>query len=318
MTSPRGDGVVIVNMHAVIDEFYSVPNFEVDGTFRCEAVRCFPAGKGVNAAYALAGLGRHPSLVLAVGKKEVPLYEASLEARGIDLHAIPVQLPTRRHITIGDPARQTTTHLQAAGAMYPREIASQALEVVERLAQPGNIVILSGSLPPGVPADFYGHLIETVHARGADSFLDTSGEALRLGAAANPTAIKPNREEAEFLLGAPLPDSEKQLEAARRLHAGGIERVLLSDGANGIILVCGRGAWHGIIPAEEIHAVNTQGCGDSAAAGCVDAWRRGCEPPEILRWAVACGAANALADGAGWIRIEDVERLHGKVRIITL
>lgn len=310
--------IVAVNLHAVIDELYVVEDFEVNGTFRCAPAQRFPAGKGVNVAFALAGLGYQPDLVLVAGEDTVPLYESSLSERGIELHAVSVPLPTRRHITISDPGRQTTTHLQAGGVEHPREAFDRAREIIETLLGPGDTLILSGSLPAGAPSDLYGQLIEAAKRRGASSLLDTSGDNLRLGVEAQPEAIKPNRAEAEYLCGRPLPDLHSQLASARELQSCGIDKVMLSDGASGVLLVGGHDAWHGVLPADEIVAVNTQGCGDSVVAGFVDASHRGMEPPEALRWSVACGAANALVDGAGWIRLEDVQRLSERVRIESL
>ncbi|NIO71011.1 MAG: hypothetical protein GTN71_18750, partial [Anaerolineae bacterium] len=129
----------------------------------------------------------------------------------------------------------------------------------------GEIWVLSGSLPPGVPPDFYAQLISLVQARGAKSFLDSSGEPLRLGCAASPYLVKPNVVEAEEVMGREIGSNADALGAAEFFLRQGIELVALSLGADGLLLASKQQAVWARPP--RVRARNPVGAGDALLAG---------------------------------------------------
>lgn len=173
--------------------------------------------------------------------------------------------------------------------------------------------VLSGSLPPGAPVDWYARLV--VRLRGAAPGLriavDTSDAPLAALAAAMPAAapdlIKPNGEELGQLAGLPaeramaLEDGAMRgeygpvVEAARVLVERGVATVMATLGAAGAVLVTAEGAWHAAAP--KIHVLSTVGAGDSSVAGYVLADVRGGDATERLRTAVAYGSAAAGLPG---------------------
>ena len=139
--------------------------------------------------------------------------------------------------------------------------------------------------------------------------MDASGETLRLALDAHPYLVKPNRDEAEQLLGIEVSDSSG-IEAARRIHTLGARLGVVSLDAGGAAAV-----WDGgevFVRAPQISVVNAVACGDAFLAGCASALLSDAAPPDMIRWGVAAGSANALVGGARITRAE-VERLCGEI-----
>jgi 1-phosphofructokinase family hexose kinase len=187
--------------------------------------------------------------------------------------------------------------------------------LIGQLAARGDLWVFSGSLPPGAPADFYAQLITVVQERGARAFLDSSGEALRLGLTARPYAIKPNSAEAGEALGAPVASDEEHLTAARRLQANGTRLVCVTRGAQGLVLALGEALL--LAPGLPITLASPIGAGDATLAGLVWATQEGCDAVETTRRALACGAAAAMQEGTGVGERATVEALLPQVQVIA-
>jgi 1-phosphofructokinase len=166
-------------------------------------------------------------------------------------------------------------------------------------------VVLSGSLPPATPLDWYADLVRSLRDTGARVAVDTSEAALLalLGAGpdAAPYLLKPNSEELAQVAGVPeqdvLADPEVALAAVRTLHDRGVAEVLLTLGADGALLsTADGGLWSAIPP--RIAVRSTVGAGDCSLAGYLLADVAGAGPADRLRTAVAYGAASAALPGS--------------------
>ncbi len=190
------------------------------------------------------------------------------------------------------------------------------LEKFEKLAEKSQVVTISGSVPAGVPADMYGRMVAACKAAGKPVLLDTSGQLLAEGVRSGPTMIKPNDDEIEALLGVPVTNRQEILAGAKKLHEQGIPYVVVSLGADGAMVVCEEGVFHGRPPV--IETVNTVGCGDSMLAAFAVGFARGYAIEKALAYAVAVSAANALTMETGSFRTEDMERLLRQVTVEKL
>ena len=198
-----------------------------------------------------------------------------------------------------------------------RESLLRAFETALEL-NPNAIVVISGSLPPGLPKDEFATLVEIAHQRGARVFLDTSGEPLKLGLQQRPDFAKPNQEEAEWLIGRTIDGIASATSALEDFVKSGPRSAAISLGASGLI-------WRGSSSSETFVAVppkletkSAVGSGDATIAGFAFAAAHHLEPTDALRLAVACGAANVLADLPGRVRLHDVERLRDQVQVQAL
>jgi 1-phosphofructokinase family hexose kinase len=189
---------------------------------------------------------------------------------------------------------------------------------VREQVRPGDIWVLSGSLPPGVPSDTYARLITLLKAGGARTFLDTSGDPLRHGCAARPYLVKPNLMEAGELMGRKL-DSLADMYRAVDLFLGqGIEVVALSLGADGLLLATEQQAVSVRPPCVQVR--NPVGAGDALLAGIAYALASSGEAEgptleQMARWGVAAGTAAAMREGVSFGDRAEVEALHAKLQV---
>ena len=190
------------------------------------------------------------------------------------------------------------------------------LEHFQGLAAEADVVTISGSVPKGLDGTAYQRMVKLVKEAGKPVLLDTSGKLLEQGIEACPTMIKPNLDEIRMLTGKDCTDLGEIVEAAKVLHARGIEIVTVSRGGEGAVVVSGEGAYQARVP--RIDAVNTVGCGDSMTAGFALGLSEGLSIKEILRKASALSAAAAMREETGFFVKEDMERLLPRIEIIEL
>ena len=258
-----------------------------------------PGGKGVNVARVVTAAGALAVAVLP-GHHDDPLLLALRDA-GVTHRALPVRGRVRVNLTLTEPDG-TTTKVNEPGLALDAEVRAALADVLVREAAGARWVALSGSLPPGVPVDWYAELTARLRATGAKVALDTSGEPLlaALADGAVPDLVKPNGEELAELTGQVGVDLEGDLDAAVEAATGlldrGIGAVLATLGAAGALLVTRDGSWSATPPA--IRARSSVGAGDSALAGYLLADLAGGGPEDRLRSAVAHGAAAASLPGS--------------------
>lgn len=271
------------------------------------------AGKAVNVAKVLHALGETPLLTGLVGGDAGQRLIAEIERRGLAQEWVHVPAPTRQCITVLDQATGSVTELVEESRPVPEEAYARLLAVVERHLSRCRALILSGTLTPGAPPDFYARCVALARQRGVWTVVDSQRDPLRAALAARPTVIKPNRHELEALLEQLLPEEAAVVRAMQTLHAQGAEVVLVSAGSAPLLLFDGSQFWQVIPPA--LQAVNPIGSGDALTAALVARRLRGDAWPEACRWGVAAGAANALTLMPGELDPQEVPRLHAQVRL---
>jgi 1-phosphofructokinase family hexose kinase len=245
--------------------------------------------------------------------------EKGLRELGVQVEPVPTAEETRTNLEIVGTDGPVTEILEPGPTITAPEIAAFQ-RAFERLLANGenNIVILSGSLPPGVPADFYGRLIRFARESRSRVFLDSSGEAFHAGLLAAPDFVKPNHEEAEAWAGSMIDGPDAANRVLQKMLAAGAQAGAISLGADG--LICASRTNEKILLARPPKQVTRScvGCGDATLAGFAFAAAQGCRPEESARLAVACGAANCLADGPGRASSADIARLQREIEIELL
>jgi 1-phosphofructokinase len=295
--------VVTLTANPSLDRTLELPGPLAEGTVvRLLGGSTEPGGKGVNVARALAAAGVAVVPVLPAAAHD-PIV-AALGERGLPLVTVPVDAPVRTNYTLTSPDG-TTTKLNEPGVPLSPGTRAALTQALRLHASGARWVVLSGSLPPGTPADWYADLVTALRDTGARIAVDTSDEPLRAlldaGPAAAPDLLKPNAEELASLTGtdeaAVLADPDVALAAVRNLHDRGVAEVLLTLGADGAWLsTADGGLWSARPPAITVRS--TVGAGDSSLAGYLLAELAGAPPAERLRTAVAYGAASASLPGS--------------------
>lgn len=272
---------------------------------RAQATTSDPGGKGVNVARVVTSAGV-AAIALLPGNSDDPLLIALRES-GIGHRHVPTPGRARTNLTITEPDG-TTTKINEPGAILPDDVRTGLSHQLRQLAADAQWVVMSGSLPPGVPAAWYADLIVSLRDLPVRVAVDTSDEPLRALALRFPDSaphlIKPNAEELAQLTGANAEGLEHAaaqgdpipaVEASRTLIDHGVEAVLATLGSAGAVLVTRGGAWYATPPP--IVPRSTVGAGDSSLAGYVLAHLDGADPPGCLRRAVAYGTAAAALPG---------------------
>ncbi|ADG76839.1 1-phosphofructokinase OS=Tsukamurella paurometabola (strain ATCC 8368 / DSM / CCUG 35730 / CIP 100753 / JCM 10117 / KCTC 9821 / NBRC 16120 / NCIMB 702349/ NCTC 13040) OX=521096 GN=Tpau_0185 PE=3 SV=1 [Tsukamurella paurometabola] len=266
---------------------------------RAEATVADPGGKGVNVSRAVHVAGE-PTVAVLPADAGDPLLLA-LGRLGVPARAVPSGCEIRSNITIAEPDG-TTTKLNSPGAELGPAVARALEDAIVAAADGAAWVALCGSLPPGLPDDWYARIVERL-AGGPRIAVDTSGPALAAVADAGVDLLKPNAEELAELVGVGDQDFEHRvaagdLEAARvaaeELHRRSGAAVLATLGAAGALLVDG-GTWFATPPPTTVRS--TVGAGDSALAGYLLGHTAGEPAPARLRLAVAYGSAAAALPG---------------------
>ncbi len=271
-----------------------------------------PAGKGINGATVLHRYGAEVEAIAPFGGEMGSRFATLLADTQLPVTLVPVSGETRRNVAVTDSEGLTLKLDQKGSSMSEDELARIEAKLLERLPR-AKWLTLTGSLPPGVPLDTYAKLIALAQERDVATFLDTTGEALPVGLAAGPSLAKPNRPEAERLLGRSLFGESDALAAAEEIQAMGAERVLLSLGSQGAVAVWEQGRLRATPPSAA--KGSPIGAGDVLGATCIWALLRGEPFPEAFRWAVAAGTVAAGLPGLEFGSLEDVDQMRSRVEI---
>jgi tagatose 6-phosphate kinase len=309
--------ILTVTLNPALDLTYTVDELRPHTTHRVRAVHERPGGKGLNVAGVLHAQGEPVLATGLLGGATGARVQALLDAAGLPSAFAPIAGETRRTVTIADAA--DATGLLEPGPVVGRSEWSAFLGRYHALLGTAAVVVLSGSLPPGLPAESYAVLIRAAREHGTRTVLDTSGEPLRCGLAAGPDLVKPNAAELAGLLGHDLAgllghDTDAGPDALRQLLGGGCGGVVLSQGARGLLAVTGDGTWRAAPPAAL--AGNPTGAGDACVAALARGLRDATPWPELLADAVALSAAAVAAPVAGAVDAGRYRDLRNRVRVI--
>lgn len=309
---PAHAAITTLTLNPAVDATYEVPRLIADQKVHALAVRYDPGGNGINVGRALKILGASAGNYCVTAGEIGQLLQRLLAGQVDGLRAEAVAGETRINVAVLEQQSASQYEVSAIGPA----LDAAALQQVENgfLETCGSgFGVLTGSVPPGVPADIYARLARRVRERGGRAVVDTYGELLRHTVSARPFLIKPNRYELEQYCGAALPTLEAVAAEARRLQRGGIDYVCVSLAQEGALLCGPDNTWHA--PAPPVPVKCTVGAGDSMVAGLVFAFAGGRDPAQALRLAVACGTGTTQHSGTELFSTEDLNALSGTITV---
>ncbi len=307
--------ILVVSPNLAVDVTLEVETLRPGEVHRARRVLRQAGGKGVNFARALRSLGplglaEDPPIVLgfASGRAGESIREG-LESEGIAFELVPFSGESRTCTIVLDRDGGATVVNEAGPEI---EEASGLLSAFEALLEKSRAVAFMGSLPPGLPKSVYASMIARARDRGRTSLLDTSGDALRRGIEAGPSLAKPNRAEAEELLGGELSTGASGQEALERIRGLGAETAVITFGGEGFLVASAEGIYRCASSSSgDLRLGNPTGAGDALAAGLLAGAVRGYPLAESARLGAAAATAS-LAEGYGRFRAKDVrvEAVH--------
>ena len=305
--------ILTVTLNAAIDKRYVVEEFKVGEVNRVKECAYVPGGKGLNVSKPAAVAGAEVVATGFVGGHAGNYIEASLKDYHVKSAFYHLESESRSCINIWDEKNGVQTEFLEPGFTVTESEFQGFVEKFKELVKKADVVAMSGSVPKGLDGTAYQKLVKVVKDAGKKVILDTSGKLLEMGIEACPTMIKPNIDEIRMLTGKECNEIGEIVEAAKEIHARGVEVVAVSLGADGSLAVSDEGVFRAIVP--RIDAVNTVGCGDSMIAGFALGFAEALGIEETLRKASAISAAAALREETGYFVMEDMQRLYPQIKI---
>jgi 1-phosphofructokinase family hexose kinase len=309
--------IVCVSANPALDRRLHVPSLTLGEVNRARAAVTMPGGKSAHVAMAAKALGARAAWIGFSGGASGDENEAGLARLGIEVYPVRVASETRMNFEAIEESGRITEVLEPGGPVNETEQRRMLDTLQSRLRAEwkGAIVAVSGSLPAGISANFFATVIRLVREAGATTFLDTSGDALRESFSAAPAFVKPNRREAEQLLGAPLDTLEATTKALEALIDHGAGSVAITLGADGLIWKPSKKSAPWLAKPPKLKPISTVGCGDATLGGFAYAAQTHMNEEETVRLAAACGAANCLAQLAGQISESDVKQFLPQIEV---
>ena len=305
--------ILTVTLNTSIDKLYLMTGIRPETVMRVKEVHNTAGGKGLNVSRVAGKLGEQVAAAGFVGGFNGLYLESLIDTPLVRCAFTHVKAETRSCINCWDLSDGKSTEYLEPGAPVTGDEVAGFLADFDRELPGADVVVLSGSIPEGVPEGIYCDLIRRCRKAGVPVLVDTSGSRLVSAAGEKPTLIKPNEDEIVQLTGHSFSGPEDAARILLDLHENGIPYVVLSMGAEGALLACEAGVFHGKPP--EIVPRNTVGCGDSMTAGFAVGFARSLSTEETFRLALAVSAASALSLFTGDFDAEDYKRLLPEISI---
>lgn len=302
--------IYTITLNPSIDYIVEVDDLKLGGLNRMNRDLKLPGGKGINVSRVLNQLGAGNTALGFLGGFTGRFINDKLQADHIQTDFVTIADDTRINIKLkhGDE-----TEINGLGPAIRAEEAEELLHKLSSL-QTGDIVILSGSVPPSLGTDFYNRLIQVCKQTGAEFVIDTTGPALMEALVHKPLLVKPNHHELAELFGVSIETREELVLYGRKLLEAGAKQVLISMAGEGALFITGSDVYHANVPKGIVK--NSVGAGDSMIGGFVGTYVLNGDILEAFRTGVASGSATAFSDDLA--TREFIEELRSQVTITKM
>lgn len=307
--------IYTITLNPALDRTIWINRIREDVSNRILDEQSYAGGKSIDVSKVLKNFGVDNIALGFVGGFAGRELEGRLLNEGIQSDFVHVSGETRTNIIIHEKETNRQLAFNARGPVVQPHELMQLIEMVQNLKDP-EIVAIGGSLPQGVNPEIYRKIITQVKRLKAKVVLDVDGSALKVGIQAQPDIIKPNIHELSELAGRDLKELDSIRDAAREIQRSGINTVLVSMGARGILMV--KDDLECLAVPPDVPVRNTIGAGDSAVAGFIFGMTKGKDPKRSLVYAATSGTATTLSLGTALCQKDDFERILPRVTLEML
>jgi 6-phosphofructokinase 2 len=311
--------VITLTLNPALDISTTVDNVRPDTKLRCRAPRIDPGGGGVNVSRAMAKLGEQNLAFVALGGTIGQSLLTRLRDEGVTAVCYDIPGETRQSFAVRETSSGDQFRFVLPGPEWTPNLFASCLEALEPHVARGDIVVISGSFPPGLPATAARDVCSFAITRGAEVLVDTSGTALDTlvkAQADEGLTLVMNKDEAERIAGAPVDVAGAGRLARRLVDQRAAETVITTLGALGALTVTREAAWHAAPPDAPI--VSKVGAGDSFAAGYVIARNKGHAIDDALRHAMAAATSAVTTPATELCTRKGVERYLREIELEPL
>ncbi|MFO0415389.1 MAG: 1-phosphofructokinase family hexose kinase [Bacteroidota bacterium] len=303
--------ILTITLNPCIDKSTKVDELKPEAKLRCTEVVNEPGGGGINVSKALLRLGAETYALMPAGGHNGNMLRGLLREEKIPFHAVDTSVETRENWIVKEQNKNLQFRFTFPGREVEETAIIQLIDFIRTFTP--SYVVGSGSLPPGLPAHFYGLIVKTANSIGAKCIVDTSGPALQALKDRNAYLLKPNIGELSKMLEVDNLKKEDVPEAARQaIRDGYAEMLAVSMGADGAWLITSTEQHYCKAPAVEMKS--TVGAGDSMVAGIAFMLERERPLEEVIRFGVACGSAATMNEGTQLFNATDVQRLFEQLQ----
>jgi len=300
--------IVTITLNPSIDKSISVPNLVADQKLKCSNVNFEPGGGGINISRVIKRLGGKSNAFFFAGGHFGNFFVELFKTKKISYQSFKIKNETRESVILFDESNSNQYLLNVEGPIISSSEANAFLKFISKLKQV-DYLVASGSIPQGIPVDFYAKLAKISKQIGAKFILDTSGEALKIALNEGVYLVKPNLKEMGLLFGIEKMDKDIAKEKALELiQSKKCEIVVVSLAAAGALVVTKDFAEH--FPAPKVQKISTVGAGDSMVAGIVFKLSKGKTIQEAIQYGLASGSATTMHAGGILCSKKDADMLY--------
>lgn len=304
--------IVCITPNPAIDRTVLLPSLTVGNVHRAEKVIVAAGGKGLNVARAIRTLGGESLCMGFTGGHAGRLLADLAQNEGLNSSWTWVDSETRTCTILISPNGDATV-VNEPGLPVSKSDWERLGGDILRCIPSGNLVCISGSLPPQSSAEEMQGLLSMLADSGKQVWVDTSGAALNAALNCPGVCIKVNGNEIGASLGLEVNDVTSAKRALTILRERGVRACVITLGSAGALLATAEGRWHAQGP--RVRVVSTVGSGDSFLGGLVNALDGGSDWPAVLRDAVAAGTANTLSAGGGQFTLQEFNSIREQIQI---
>ena len=312
--------ILTITLNPAVDLSTAVDVVTAGPKLRCARPRTDPGGGGINVSRAIRVLGGTSRTFVALAGHTGDRLADMLAAEDINCLSFKGPGETRQSLAVTDQATNTQYRFVMPGPEWSASQAAALLETISNQVQKDSYVVLSGSLPPGLPLDFLPELCQTIERNGGALIADFSGPPLsQLVTAKNVRAhiLRMDQHEAETLHGAPLPSREETAAFAQSLTArDAADLVVVARGADGSVLADANNAL--LVAAADVPVKSKVGAGDSFVGAFTLALAQGSPLANAMQRGAAAASAAVMTEATELCRRDDVERLTSDCKITPI
>lgn len=280
-------------------------------------------GSGAHATGVVQELGGDACSLVVLGSYNGERWIQAAQRQHMTYDYVSIEPPNRSTFVLIDKQRGNVAEIIDPGPQVGDAAAAQLLALIEKYLDRTGLLILSGSLPPGIPDDFYVQAIRLAERYGVKSLVDASGIPLQHALKARPWALKPNLFEFHQIVGVETHTLSEHIEQLSRIVGVYAEVMLLSLGQDGLLVADGSNVWHLTAPSGQFTlpgstGMNTCGCGDALVGGFSYAYVRSENVLESAGWGSACATVTLSNYGVPSCPADDVRALIDQIKVVEI